>query len=129
MTINQTTQSDPNVPSVFVYMNRSSAVGNWVTIRLRDLASNSFNRRGIGAKVWVTAGGVQYRRELHSATTFRSQGPQYLHFGLGSATSITEIRVVWPDGVTKMISRTIGVNRDKKVTRKADGTMTVDDLP
>ncbi len=66
-----------------------------VNVRLRQPGKNAF---GIGAKIYVTADEVQQIREIRTGNNFVSQNPSEAHFGLGSATHIDEIKVIWPDG-------------------------------
>jgi len=53
--------------------------------------------RGVGAKVWVEAGGRVQLREFGMAGGYLSQGELVAHFGLGAAQRAV-VRVVWPDG-------------------------------
>ena len=53
-------------------------------------------RDGIGARVFVTAGGLIQMRELHASTNYMAQEPgRVAHFGLGDATVVDEVRVIW----------------------------------
>jgi len=72
----------------------------YLSVRLAGPAPNT---EGIGARVFVTAGGVTQMREIRCGNNFVSQDPAEAHFGLGSATLVTELRVEWPDGVTTVL--------------------------
>ena len=52
---------------------------HWLQIKLQGVASN---RDGMGAKVYVTAGGVTQLREQDGGYTRWAQNQQWLHFGL-----------------------------------------------
>ena len=54
------------------------------------------NTQAIAAKVYVTANGVTQMQETHAGDSYLSGAPAELHFGLGAAVEIDEIRVVWP---------------------------------
>ncbi|MFZ2002089.1 MAG: ASPIC/UnbV domain-containing protein [Candidatus Sulfotelmatobacter sp.] len=46
----------------------------------------------------VVAGGSTYVQSVGSQGSYLSQHATPLHFGLGSATSVDHIEVVWPSG-------------------------------
>lgn len=68
--------------------------GNHLTVKLRGKSPNS---EAIGARVYVTIGGKTQMREIQCGNNFISQNPAHAHFGLGTATSIDTLRIVWPD--------------------------------
>jgi len=75
---------------------RNRGNGNhWVEIDLIGVTSNG---NGMGAKVYVTAGGVTQLREQNGGYHRFSQDHQRLHFGLAGNTVIDEIRIEWPVG-------------------------------
>lgn len=89
-----------NPESNFLYKNIGSGNG-WLTIRLHGTASN---RDGIGAKVEIlsTING-ESRRQYRQITTqngFSGQSPNFAWFGLGNDSTVSQIRVIWPSGVT-----------------------------
>jgi len=58
----------------------------------------------LGARVTVTAGGIRQIREVGAGPSYLSQGPPgEVHFGLGSATTIDRIEILWPDGSTQAL--------------------------
>jgi enediyne biosynthesis protein E4 len=68
---------------------------NWIKVSLQGRKSN---RQGIGSLVRVFAGGFTYLQSVGSQGSYLSQHATPLHFGLGSATSVDRIQVVWPSG-------------------------------
>ena len=74
---------------------------NWLEIDLEGVASN---RDGIGAQVFVTAGGVTQLREQSGGVHNHSQDHQRLHFGLADNTNVDEILVQWPNGSEQKIN-------------------------
>jgi hypothetical protein len=73
---------------------------HWLTLRLRGVASN---RDGIGARVWVTAGGRTQIREVRSGGSYLSHNDLRVHVGLGTAEGADGIRVQWPAGTVDRI--------------------------
>lgn len=72
----------------------------FVNIRLEGKAPNT---QALGARIYVTTGTVEQMRELNANSNYVSQNPVEAHFGLGDASSIDEIKVVWPDGVESIV--------------------------
>ncbi len=88
---------------------------NWVLIDLEGVASN---RDAIGAKVYVTAGGVTQLRQQDGGMHNRSQNDKRLHLGLGSHETIEEILVKWPSGQESRITD-IAANQLIKITEES----------
>ncbi len=65
----------------------------WLRIRLLGRAPN---RDAIGARVEVDAGGVTQRLVVMPTRSYLAQVELTLTFGLGSATAVDEVRVIWP---------------------------------
>lgn len=77
-----------------ILRNVSHSAGHWLGVKLRQTGGNRF---AIGARVYVTAGGKTQMAELGSSASYLSQNDQTLHFGLGSATKVDRLQIVWPD--------------------------------
>jgi hypothetical protein len=56
------------------------------------------NRSAIGARVEIYGVWGKQTREIHSGTGFSNMSTMNAHFGIGSATAIPMVRVVWPSG-------------------------------
>jgi hypothetical protein len=80
--------------SVLLYENRFPRQ-NYLKVSLRGEKSN---RQGIGARLVATINGQMLVREMYPANTYRSQGPNIVHLGLGSAKQIDRLTVHWPSG-------------------------------
>ena len=70
---------------------------HWVHL---DLIGTVSPRAAIGAKVYLTAGGVTQLREQSGGYHRWSQNHTRIHFGLADNTVIDEIRIEWPSGET-----------------------------
>lgn len=99
-----------------LYISSASENGNhWLHVRLRGLPSNT---TAIGAQLYVTlAEGTSEERTLRrdansNAGTF-NQSDLPVHFGLGTATVIDRLRIVWPSGVEHQLT---GVGVDQYLT-------------
>src|ERR1700687_4150492 len=62
---------------------------HWLTLRL--IGGPRSLRDAIGAKVFLTAGGVRQRADVFSGGSYGSSSDQRAHFGLGSATTVDAI--------------------------------------
>ena len=68
---------------------------NWIKVSLEGKKSN---RQGIGALVRVSAAGGTNLQVVGSQGSYLSQHATPLHFGLGSATIVDRVEVIWPSG-------------------------------
>jgi hypothetical protein len=90
-----------------LFRNEEGNASTFLVVKLRGRAPNT---EAIGARVSVTVGDTTQLRELRAGTNYVSQDPAEAHFGLGSTTSVDELRVVWPDGTTA-VQRNVRANR------------------
>ncbi len=67
---------------------------NWIQL---DLIGTSSNRDAVGAKVYLTAGGVTQYREQNGGYHRWAQNHQRIHFGLGPNKK-ADLTIVWPSG-------------------------------
>ncbi len=81
-------------PSLLVNSLRSS--NHWVEFRALGTRSN---RDGIGARISVKAGQRTQVDEVRSGSSYISQNDLRVHFGLGTAKTIDDVRVRWPGGL------------------------------
>jgi hypothetical protein len=78
------------------YENLVGQQGHWIVVRLRGAISH---RDAFGARVTLRAAGRTQLRDLHTSPV----DPQPLHFGLGTAESVDEIKVRWPSGIVQTL--------------------------
>jgi hypothetical protein len=80
--------------------NEGGAKRNWITIRAEGRKGNT---SGLGATVRLeTTAGVQ-TREITNVASYLSSNDVRLHFGLGGATTIKRIEIVWPTGAKQAL--------------------------
>ena len=73
---------------------------HWIEIELEGVFSN---RDGIGAKVYVTAGGVTQLRQQTGGMHDQVQNDSRLHFGLADNRIVEEIKIEWSSGIVHSI--------------------------
>jgi hypothetical protein len=71
---------------------------HWLRIFLDTQGHAGYTPMGFGARIYVTANGVQRMRWMDSGVSFLGTSEYSAHFGLGGATVATEVRVVWQNG-------------------------------
>lgn len=94
---------------------------HWITLRL--VGGPKSPRDAIGAKVFLTAGGVRQRADVFSGASYGSSSDQRIHFGLGSSEKIEKVEIYWPSGVKEEVSappidRIVTVIEGKGLTEK-----------
>jgi hypothetical protein len=93
-------------------LRNESPARSWVGFSLEGTKSN---RRGLGARVSVTAGGRVYVRHCHTDGSYLSASDPRVHFGLGAATAIEKVTIQWPSGKTQTLDG-VTLNRYHRVT-------------
>jgi hypothetical protein len=73
-----------------------------VTIKL--VGGPKSPRDAIGAKIFVTTGGVRQRGDVFSGGSYASSSDQRLHFGLGAAVKVDKLEIHWPSGAKEQIT-------------------------
>jgi hypothetical protein len=90
---------------------------HWLAVSLTGTASN---RNGLGATVRVTAGGRVLTQWNDGKSGYLSQSVLPLYFGLGDATTVDSVEVLWPSGrVQVLIGRSITANTTLRLTEPA----------
>src|ERR1700682_398437 len=74
---------------------------HWLTLKL--LGGPKGPRVAIGAKAFITTGSIRQRADVFSGGSYASSSDQRLHFGLGSASKVDKVEILWPDGTKEEI--------------------------
>ena len=89
---------------------------NWLRVTLRGTKSN---RLGIGARLIASVGDKQIVRELYPVNSYRSQAPTEVHFGLGEASEIDSLAILWPSGIRQTVTKVTANQRLEVVEKDA----------
>lgn len=90
-----TLQSDPGTPVLL--RNDTANSNHWLKVHLAG--QSPLHSHGIGSRVYITDGGTTQMRELNASTGFLAHGPNRIaHFGVGSSTSVAQVRALWTNG-------------------------------
>lgn len=76
-----------------LFVNHEGERRGWAKLRV---VGRSPNRFAVGAQVDIRTGGQWQMREVVAGSNFKAQNDLTLHFGLGGAEVIDEIRIKWP---------------------------------
>ena len=97
---------------VVLFQNDGGNQNNWLKILTIGKTSN---RNGIGARIELTAGKSRQIREVISGSSYLSQSSLEVEFGLGKASVVDQIRILWPSG-SKQTLTDINVNQKLVIT-------------
>ena len=84
-----------------VFENTSSNKNNHLTLRFNGPEKNKF---GLGVKVTLTADNLTQYQEMTLTRGFQSSVAPQLHFGLGKAEKVDNIKIVWPDRKVQILT-------------------------
>lgn len=90
-----------------VFENKSSDFHNYITVSFKGNSSNTF---GIGNRVFIKADSISQMQELTLTRGFQSSVAPEVHFGVGNADYIQEIKIIWTDGKEQTLTN-IKVNQ------------------
>jgi enediyne biosynthesis protein E4 len=82
---------------------------HWLGLQLVGGAGSP--RDGVGATVYVTAGGIRQRGDVISGGSYASSNDPRVHFGLGDATKIDGVEIHWPSKLVEHILLPPAVDR------------------
>ncbi|HEX6802778.1 MAG TPA: CRTAC1 family protein [Terriglobales bacterium] len=83
-----------------VLHNETEPQNHWITL---NLVGHKSNRDAIGAAVKiVTAAGPQYAT-VTTCSSYLSSGDKRVHFGLGRDTTVLQVEIRWPSGISQTL--------------------------
>lgn len=80
-----------------------------------NLTGNGNNKKGIGARIEITSSLGTQIRDVRSGEGFRYMSTLTTHFGLGTDTTITSLKIYWPSGTVDIFNN-VNVNQTIEVT-------------
>jgi enediyne biosynthesis protein E4 len=81
---------------------------NWLDLKL--VGGPKSPRDAIGAKAFLTAGGITQRGDVISGGSYCSSSDLRLHFGLGKASRVDKLEIRWPSRDKELVQLS-GINR------------------
>ncbi len=83
-----------------VWLNQTNNGHHFIDVRLAGVGSNL---SAVGAKIIVYTQGMKQIREIFSGSSYGIQHTLTQHFGLGTATKVDSVTILWSSGVTETI--------------------------
>jgi len=80
---------------VLLLRNDTDTDHHWLEVRARGGGSSA---GAVGAKLWLTVGGITLYREISLSGSYLSQHAPEVIFGLGNADRVESVEIEWPDG-------------------------------
>jgi hypothetical protein len=77
--------------------NQTQTANQWIRLELEGDGKKS-NRNAIGSRIEIEAGGRKFVRWVHGGGSFLSASDRRLVVGLGNATVVDRLTVLWPSG-------------------------------
>ena len=105
----------------FIYQNvqPTGDAHHYLRIKLDGIAPNT---RGIGATLILTAGGQKQHVYFSPVRGYMSSMDDPVHFGLGRASRVDSLEVIWPDGRAQLLTN-LDADRVLRV-KQGDATQT-----
>ena len=115
-----------------LYHNDLSGAYNYLRVFLSTRGSHGLAPNGYGAHVSLTTPSGTQHRWISGASNYLSQSELSAHFGLGTSSTVSQLRVDWPDG-TSTVQTNVIPNRTMTVRScigdfNDDGRVTVQDI-
>lgn len=114
--------NDGDLDLVINHLNQTSEIlenksqkGNWLQVELNLPGKNPF---GIGTKLIAYSEGKLHFQEQQPVRGFQSSSSYCLHFGLGNASKIDSLVIIWPDQTTEKLID-LSPNQRLKVSPKS----------
>jgi hypothetical protein len=75
---------------------------HWLALKL--VGGPKGPRDAVGAKLFLTAGGVRQRADVVSGGSYGSSSDPRVHFGLGAASKVDKLEIDWPSGLHQLLN-------------------------
>jgi len=112
-----------NSDALQLFRNDTTDAGAWLRVFLDTSNNSALAPNGFGAKIVAVVGDTSYTRWITGHSNYLSVSELSAHFGLGEASVVDSLRVIWPDG-TSTILTDVPVNQH--LTIEAPGSASAD---
>lgn len=84
-----------------ILKNVTDTKNSWISLKLVGDKSQKTPKDAIGSVIYITIGKLRQRFDVISGGNYASQDDQRIHVGLGNATKIDDIEIIWANGQTQ----------------------------
>ena len=105
-----------NEPAAILTYNTGLSSGNYLEVALNDPTGKTAN----GAKVYVYAGGETFYQEAQHVKGYQSSSSHRLHFGLGKASQVDSLVIIWPD-LSRQVLSSVEINAQLEISKADSG--------
>lgn len=114
--------ADKSTRQKFALYENTGAAGNWLQVDARWIGASS-----LGTRVYVERGNETIVHTKNAKADYHSQDTRILHYGLGEVDGPVDVRVVWPDGKSRVIenvsvNQRVVVSRESSPRNRSDGS-------
>ncbi|MDC6367698.1 MULTISPECIES: VCBS repeat-containing protein [Flavobacteriaceae] len=106
---------------VSIFENKSSQKENYLQLHLKGNKGNQF---GLGARVYLSSNGSTQMQELTLSRGFQSSVTPLIHFGMGDATKVDSLKVIWPNGKVQLLTN---IEANQRLNLQIDDALTLND--
>ncbi len=101
-----------------VLRNVAASAGHWLKLRLIGDVGKKTPRDAVGSVAYLTTGTIRQRLDVISGAVYCSQNDLTLHFGLGAATKVDKLEILWANGSVEAfdvpaIDKTVTITQGK----------------
>jgi hypothetical protein len=114
-----------NLEPIALFRNDTPDAGSWLVIELERGTNATVAPHGFGARVVARTGATEQVRTMDGAPSYLGTSELILHFGLGGATHIDELRVEWPGGQDTVLID-VAANQRLTITAPAQHDLNAD---
>lgn len=83
--------------------NVTNTTAHWLSLKLVGDTAQKTPKDAIGSCIFVTTGNLRQRFDVISGAGYASNNDQTVHIGLGVATKIDKLEIVWSNGQTEVV--------------------------
>ena len=112
--------------NAWIYENNTDESSNYLKVKLKFKDGNPL---GIGSKVMLFNDGQLQYKELFPSRGWQASGEPVIHFGLGTATEVEGLEIIWPDKTSTLLenvtaNQTLTITADQSSPYEYPGTRT-----
>jgi hypothetical protein len=107
------------------YFRNDTSGGHWLRIRLQTANNPLLAPDGFGTRVEVQVGGVTQVNYMSGSPSYLATSETAVHFGLGGATNVNQLRVKWATGHVTVLND-VAADQQLLITAPAPGDLDAD---